>query len=85
MSATCGGEASSELNHDYLQFLADGVLQASISGEFAWTQRTYNVTAGIHRLTWTYSKDASGTAGSDRGWVDRVVFTSTAYSTWIAT
>ena len=58
------------MNHDWLQFLADGVLQASISGEVAWAQRTYNVADGIHKLDWQYSKDASGTAGSDlRMWM----------------
>ena len=43
-------KVSSELNHDYLQFIADGVPQTYWSGEVAWTQQTYNVTEGIHRL-----------------------------------
>jgi hypothetical protein len=32
-----------------------------------------------------YSKNSSGTAGSDRGWVDQVSYSSAAYANWAAT
>jgi hypothetical protein len=65
----------SSLSGDILAFLVDGVQNTSITGEVAWAARTYNVAAGVHTLTWQYSKNASGAAGSDRGWLDQVVYT----------
>jgi hypothetical protein len=65
----------SSLTGDSLSFFADGLLQAQITGEAAWANRTYNVPAGVHTLTWQYSKNASGSGGADRGWIDQVVFT----------
>ncbi len=67
---------------DTLSFRIDAATQTSIQGEVGWTQRTQAIAAGVHSLTWVYAKDASGSAGSDRGWLDQVTFTSTAYSTW---
>jgi len=60
---------------DNLIFFIDGVQQASITGDVAWTQRSHNITAGVHTLTWSYTKNSSGAAGNDRGWIDQVVFT----------
>jgi hypothetical protein len=36
--------------------------------------QTFNLASGSHVLKWTYSKNASGMAGLDRGWVDQVRF-----------
>lgn len=66
-------KASSESGWDYLNFYIDGVLQARISGTVAWTQRTFTLTTGTHRLAWAYVKDSADSGGSDQGWVDRVV------------
>lgn len=32
----------------------------------------FAITAGPHTVMWAYSKDASGSAGSDTAWVDEV-------------
>ena len=69
---------SSELNADYLIFSIGNSEQARISGEVNWQQRTFSVPAGNHTITWTYSKNGSGMAGQDRGWVDQFVFTPSA-------
>jgi hypothetical protein len=43
------------------------VLLQQWSGTVAWTQYSGTIPAGSHTLTLTYSKDVSGTAGSDNG------------------
>ncbi len=52
----------------------DGVAQGSIYGAVGWTQKTLQIPAGTHTVTWTYSKNANNTIYSDCGWVDKVVF-----------
>src|SRR2546423_2418079 len=73
-------KVSSELGYDELQFLIDDVEQVSISGEVTWQQRGFDVASGIHVIKWRYAKDFSGSAGSDRAWLDQVNFTPTGDS-----
>ena len=70
----------SSASGDYLSFRINDAIQESISGEVAWTQRTYNVSAGTQALSWVYAKDAIGTAGSDRAWLDQVTYVPTRYT-----
>lgn len=72
-------KVSSEAMHDYLEFRVNDVLQTRISGEQDWIQSGPINVYSPSTLRWTYVKDASGTAGSDTAWVDRVIFT-TAFS-----
>ena len=67
-------KVSSENNYDYLTFLIDGVEQGKWSGEVAWSKVTYTVTEGTHTFTWRYSKDVNVVAGSDKAWVDYIVW-----------
>ncbi len=67
-------KVSSENNYDYLTFLIDGMEQAKWSGEAAWSKVTYPVLAGTHTFTWRYSKDVNVVAGSDKAWVDFIVW-----------
>jgi len=71
-------KVSSEPNYDYLKFYLDGMEQVGvigISGEVGWNQVTgINIPDGSHEIKWVYSKDTSGSFGSDAGWVDQVVF-----------
>ena len=71
-------KVSSETNHDFLTLSIGGVPQAAISGEVDWQQVTFTVPIGPQMLVWTYSKDASGTAGTDAGFVDQLTFTPIA-------
>jgi subtilisin family serine protease len=57
---------------DGLSFLIDGQVQGSWTGEVAWGMVAFPITAGPHTLTWRYTKDGSGTAGSDAAWIDSV-------------
>jgi hypothetical protein len=60
---------------DNFTFSLNGTQQASITGEVDWTLRTQNISAGTHTLTWQYLKNASGSAGSDRAFLDQVIYT----------
>ena len=64
---------SSEADYDFLRFLVDGVEVDKWSGEESWAEVSYPVTAGIHKFTWSYEKDAVGAQGSDRAWVDDII------------
>ncbi|MGE3308749.1 MAG: cadherin-like beta sandwich domain-containing protein [Limisphaerales bacterium] len=72
-------KVSSEIN-DKLSFVdisKDSASVPTISGDVDWQKVTVPLPAGRRSLIWTYSKDASGTAGADAGFVDRVSFTAT--------
>ncbi len=67
-------KVSSESGFDYLRFYIDGIQKEQQSGEVAWSQVSFPVTAGIHTFKWTYSKDGSVVSGSDAAWVDYIIF-----------
>lgn len=71
-------KVSSQAAGDILTFLVDGVSKASTSGEKAWASPTpvsFAIGAGVHTLTWRYTKNAGIATGTDRAWLDQVVFT----------
>jgi hypothetical protein len=68
-------KVSSVQSADYLQFYIDGTLQGQISGEVAWTQKSYAVSSGIHILKWRFIKNSSSSSGDNCGWVDFVQWT----------
>jgi hypothetical protein len=69
-------KVSSELSHDFLEFLIDGVVIGSWSGEVPWSVVSFPITAGRHTVLWRYRKDSSGSAGSDAAWIDSVLLPS---------
>src|SRR5262249_45765142 len=73
---TFWSKVSSQTNADYLNFSIDGILQAGISGNVDWEQKTFYLAAGTQTVEWAYTKDAIGSGGQDLGWVDQVTYTS---------
>ncbi len=71
-------KVSSEGNRDFLRFYLNNAEQQRISGEVDWQVRSFPIPDGTHTLRWRFDKDGSGTAGSDAGWVDQVVWTPRA-------
>jgi hypothetical protein len=72
-------KVSSELNFDFLEFHIDGVRQPGrISGNVDWQQKIFSIPAGSHTIKWVYVKDSSVIAGSDCGWLDKVVYPAPA-------
>lgn len=72
---------SSEADRDLLSLSIDGVPVARVGGIWvsggweSWSPQEYALGAGSHTVRWVYEKDASGSAGNDCGWVDKVLFT----------
>jgi hypothetical protein len=64
---------SSETNSDVLVVSLNGAVQAFISGEVDWEQRSLPLGPGPQFLEWSYFKNASLAAGDDRGWVDELM------------
>lgn len=58
---------SSEGGWDKLRGYLDGVEKFVISGAYDWTTYLYPVTAGTHTFKVEYTKDGSGSSGSDAG------------------
>ena len=54
----------------------DGAVVERISGEVNWRKFNYDISAGSHTLSWTYSKDGAADSGRDAGWLDQVVIAS---------
>lgn len=69
-------KVSSETNADYARFRLGGAEQAAISGETDWRRVSVEIPPGYQTLEWAYTKNASGAAGSDRAWLDEVLFTA---------
>jgi len=68
-------KVSSESGWDYLKFYINNQEQEVWSGDEAWSQETYSVSAGTDvEFKWEYEKDGSVSSGSDCGWIDYVVF-----------
>lgn len=70
-------KVSSENNYDYLRFLIDGEEVGSWSGEVAWSEESYPVSAGEHTFAWVYEKDYIVSGGDDCAWVDFINFPAT--------
>jgi parallel beta-helix repeat protein len=68
-------KVSSESNHDFLSLTANGTPVIAISGQVNWSFETAYLGAGSQTVEWTYSKDSSGSAGADAGWLDLVNLT----------
>ena len=66
-------KVSSQTGADGLEFILDGLVADSWQGELPWSESSYALTAGSHELVWKYSKNSSGSSGSDCAWIDFVV------------
>lgn len=74
---------SSEAYYDKLHFYIDGVEQGTaLSGTQAWAQQSFSVTASSHTYKWEYSKDSTGTSGSDTAWIDDINFPPAVAATY---
>ena len=69
-------KVSSESNYDFLRFYIDDIEQANISGEVDWHRMSFDIVRGNHTLKWAYTKDEYVKAGSDCGWLDKVVYSA---------
>ena len=74
-TVTWRARASSEAGYDMLRFYVNGVLiKNGVSGDRDWTDDSHLLPAGTHTLRWAYTKDVSGSVGSDAVWLDSMSF-----------
>jgi hypothetical protein len=73
-SVTFKWRVSSAAGSDYLKVFVNGVLDAQISGNSGWISKTIEFTENTNTIEWKYTKDAIGSSGLDRGFVDAVTF-----------
>ncbi len=66
------GEGTSSV-WDACEFQIDGVQQFSYGALAAWNTYTFDVAAGTHTFTWSYSKDGSVNPTGDAFFVDNIV------------
>jgi len=72
-------KTDTEPTNDNLKFYVDGNnegLWTGWSGATDWTfvRSEHEVTPGVHKFKWVYSKDLSVTQGSDTVWIDDIFF-----------
>lgn len=65
-------KVSSEDDFDKLVFEIDDQTQEVWSGERAWSRVEFPISAGVHTLRWSYSKDGRISDGSDSAWIDDI-------------
>ncbi len=63
---------SCESTFDKGTFYIDGVQKGTVTGTSSWTLKQYNIAAGTHTLSWTYTKDSSVDSGEDRWFIDYI-------------
>jgi hypothetical protein len=63
---------SSEENRDGLLLSLDDQPQDWLTGDVPWREEAVALGKGLHTLSWSYAKDASGEDALDRGWLDQV-------------
>jgi len=73
-------KVSSEANYDKLKFYINNVEQDSWSGEVAWAEATYAVTAGDNTFKWEYDKDVSVSSGDDCAWIDYIILPAMTFT-----
>ena len=65
---------SSESSYDKFRFYIDGSEQGDVlSGQLAYSKKSYFVTAGHHTFRWEYSKDGSVNSYDDCVYVDNII------------
>jgi len=61
---------------DYLAFFIDDTEMGRWDGEMDWSEVSYTLSQGFHRLEWRYLKDGAVSAGFDGAWIDYISFPS---------
>jgi hypothetical protein len=61
---------------DKLSFYVDSRRMGTCSGHTGWRQKIIQIGRGIHVVKWTFSRNASGSAGMNAGFVDQVRISS---------
>ena len=74
-------KTSTEYYWDSLSFSVDGSRVATFSGSRSWATYSTTLSAGMVTLEWTYSKDSSGSGGSDVVHIDNLQISTSSVGT----
>lgn len=77
-------KVSSEASYDFLNFYIGNTMRGQWSGEVNWQQVKFAVAPGPQTFRWVYSKDGSVVNGSDKAWVDFIIFPAPLQTTAFA-
>lgn len=66
-------KVSTEENYDKLHFYIDNTEPGNWSGSSDWEQASFPISAGMHTLKWTYTKDYSNGYLDDCVWLDNII------------
>jgi len=78
VDTSTGGQLSfryrvdSEADSDFLRVHLNDELVVEASGDTGWQVFSREVDAGEHRLLFEYTRDESGSAGTDAAWIDNI-------------
>lgn len=72
----------SEQGYDRFQFLVDGQVLLSASGQTGWQTFSTALPAGYHELVWRYSKDSTLSSGQDAAWIDDIEIEQASLAEW---
>ena len=61
-----------------LTFFCDGLARGSWTGEVAWEEMTWPVSAGVHSFTWSFHKGSNSTGEANAAWIDFVALPTIA-------
>lgn len=68
---------------DFLKFNIDGNLQNQWAGTIGWTYVSFPLTAGVHNLSWSFTRDNSDTGWDgwkqNRAWIDNISLPANTY------
>lgn len=76
-------KVSSQENTGKLQFVVDGTVVSSITGETNFTTVSYNLDAGKHTLKWQYVRTTTETIGDGIGQLRNINIQNTTKGEWI--
>ena len=67
-------KTSSQTNGDFLRFYIDNTMIQEWSGTNNWQECIFPVAQGEHTFRWAFERNASGSGGNNRVWIDEILF-----------
>lgn len=67
-------KTSTQTNGDFLKFYINNQEMRAWSGNIDWSHYAIPLNAGVYNFKWVYQKNATGIAGQDKVWIDRIGF-----------
>jgi alpha-tubulin suppressor-like RCC1 family protein len=76
-------KVSSSGGYGFLQLNINNSLQAQLTGEINWQQRSFYVPPGAQTVQWRYTQSGTSSAAQNAGWLDQVSLTNTVAPSFV--